>query len=52
MWVTVKKKFADKYTGRIYMPGDKLNLKKARVEEILSVGNFIKESKNDKEASK
>lgn len=28
MWVTVVKKFADKYTGDIYMPGDKLNLKR------------------------
>lgn len=53
MWVTVIKKFADKYTGTIYEPGDKLNLKKDRIDEIQSVGNFIKkESKNAKETSK
>lgn len=53
MWVTVVKKFADKYTGDIYMPGDKLNLKKDRIKEILDVGPLIKEeSKNDKETSK
>lgn len=53
MWVTVIKKFADKYTGQIYKPGDKLNLKKDRIEEILSVGPLVeKESKNGKETSK
>ena len=52
MWVTVVKKFADKYTGQIYKPGDKLNLKKDRIKEILSVDKFIEESKNDKETSK
>jgi len=52
MWVTVIKKFADKYTGEIYKPGDKLNLKKDRIKEILSVGEFVKESKNEKETSK
>ena len=52
MWVTVVKKFADKYTGQIYMPGDKLNLKKDRIKEILSVDKFVEESKNDKETSK
>lgn len=51
MWVTVVKKFADKYTGQIYKPGDKLNLKKDRIKEILSVDKFVKESKNDKETS-
>ncbi len=52
MWVTVVKKFADKYTGQIYKPGDKLNLKKDRIKEILSVDKFVEESKNDKETSK
>lgn len=51
MWVTVVRKFADKYTGEIYKPGTKLNLKKDRIKEILSVGKFIEESKNDKETS-
>jgi len=51
MWVTVIKKFADKYTGQIYKPGDKLNLKKDRIKEILSVDKFVEESKNDKETS-
>lgn len=51
MWVTVVKKFADKYTGQIYKPGDKLNLKKDRIKEILSVDKFVEESKNDKETS-
>ena len=52
MWVTVIKKFADKYTGKIYYPGDRLNLKKDRIQEILSVDNFVEESKNEKETSK
>lgn len=52
MWVTVIKQFADKYTGQIYMPGEKLNLKKDRIQEILSKGRFVEESKNDKETSK
>ena len=52
MRVTVIKKFADKYTGQIYKPGDKLNLKKDRIKEIQSKGNFITESKNKKEASR
>lgn len=52
MWVTVVKKFADKYTGQIYKPGDKLNLKKDRIKEILSVDKFVEESKNEKETSK
>lgn len=53
MWVVVTKKFADKYTGQIYKPGEKLNLKKDRINEILSVGPFIQqESKNAKETSK
>lgn len=53
MWVTVKNKFADKYTGKIYMPGDKLNLKKDRIEEILSVSkDLIEYPKNGKETSK
>lgn len=53
MWVTVTKKFADKHTGQIYEPGEKLNLKKDRINEILSVGPFVRpESKNDKETSK
>lgn len=50
MWVTVVKKFADKYTGRIYNPGEKLNLKKDRVKEILSKGPLVRTE--DKEASK
>lgn len=52
MWVIVKKEFADKYTGQRYKPGEKLNLKKDRIKEILSVGRFVEESKNDKETSK
>jgi hypothetical protein len=48
----VIKKFADKYTGQIYKPGDKLNLKKDRIKEILSVDKFVEESKNEKETSK
>lgn len=51
MWVTVIKKFADKYTGEIYKPGTKLNLRKDRIKEILSVGKFVEESKNSKEIS-
>lgn len=53
MWVTVIRKFADKYTGKIYHPGVRLNLKKDRINEILEVGPFVEpESKNDKETSK
>lgn len=53
MWVTVLKKFADKYTGEVYWPGDKLNLKKERINEILKKDpSLIKESKNGKETSK
>lgn len=53
MWVTVKMKFRDKYTGQKYKPGEKLNLKQDRIDEILAVGPFVeKESKNAKETSK
>lgn len=49
MWVTVIKKFVDKYTGETYIPGRKLNLKRERIEEILQTGQLIAlESDNDK----
>ena len=54
MWVTVVKEFADKYTGKRYQPGEKLNLKKDRIHEIMSVRKDLirVESKNAKETSK
>lgn len=42
MWVEVIKRFKDKYTGQVYQPGEKLNLKKDRIKEIQSVGNLVK----------
>lgn len=51
--VTVKRIFRDKYTGKIYKPGEKLDLKKERIDEILSAGDFIeKKAKSEKAASK
>nr|AHF24080.1 hypothetical protein [uncultured bacterium Contig643] len=54
--VIVKSIFRDKHTGKIHKPGEKLNLKQDRIDEILSAGDFIektaKASKNDKAASK
>ena len=50
MWVKVINPFRDKYTGEIYNVGDKLNLKQERIDEILSVGPFVK--KEAKAASK
>lgn len=38
---TVIEKFADKYTGRVYEPGEKVNFNKDRAEEILAVGKLI-----------
>lgn len=43
MWVKVVQKFKDKHTGEIHKVGDKLNLKKERIEEILSKGEYITE---------
>ena len=43
MWVEVIQKFKDKHTGEIHQVGDKLNLKKERIEEIRSKGEFITE---------
>lgn len=52
MWVKVIVKFRDKHTGKIHKVGDKLNLKQERIDEILTVGNFVKkESKNEEETS-
>ena len=54
--VIVKSIFRDKHTGKIHKPGEKLNLKQERIDEILSAGNFVektaKTTKNDKAASK
>ncbi|MGN1156179.1 MAG: hypothetical protein ACI4TK_08385 [Agathobacter sp.] len=45
MWVKVIKKFRDKNTKKVYKVGEKLNLKKERIDEILSVDEFIEEIK-------
>ena len=51
--VIVKHIFRDKNTGMIHKQGDVLDLDKKRIDEILSVGNFIEEkAKNEKAASK
>ena len=47
MWVTVTKKFKDKHTGEIHNVGDKLNISKKRKDEILSKGDFVKETVKD-----
>lgn len=47
MWVTVTKKFKDKYTGEIHQVGDKLKISKKRKDEILSTGDFVKENVKD-----
>ncbi len=52
MWVKVIKKFTDKYTGKKHPVGEKLNLKRERIDEILAVGPFVEVIKNDKETSK
>lgn len=42
MWVTVIKKFKDKDTKEIREPGQKFNLSKNRVQEIMAAGPYIK----------
>ena len=37
MKVTIKQKFADKYTGHIYKVGDAVELTEERIKEIQSV---------------
>lgn len=52
MKVKVIKPFRDKHTKEIHRPGDVLNLKKDRVEEILSKGKYVEpESKNANKAA-
>lgn len=41
MWVKVIVPFRDKYTNELYKPGDRLNIKKERIDEILKVGKFV-----------
>lgn len=45
MRVKVLKQFRDKKTKKIYQPGDVLNLKKERVDEILAVGKLVEPEK-------
>lgn len=40
-WVKVVKKFRDKNTKKVYEVGDKINLSKQRIDEILEVDKFI-----------
>lgn len=49
MRVNVIQKFKDKYSGEMHNVGDKLNLKRERVDEILRVGNFVEEIKKEKD---
>ena len=49
MRVKVMKTFRDKYTKKVYKPGEVLNLKKDRVDEILAVGkDLIEQEKKSK----
>lgn len=45
MKVKVLHTFRDKYTKKVYKPGEVLNLKKDRVDEILSVGKLVEPEK-------
>lgn len=49
MKAEVLKKFKDKYTGEIYMPGDIITVTKKRFKEILEVDVLVAEvnEKND-----
>lgn len=51
MMVKVVAKFRDKKTGEIRNIGDEFRVSKARYEEILEVGEFVKpvEKKDDEE---
>lgn len=42
MKVEVIEKFKDKYTKKIYTPGDVIEVTKKRHDEILRTGKFIK----------
>lgn len=43
MKVKVLERFKDKYTGEIHETDKEMEVSKERFEEILSVGNFVKE---------
>ena len=45
----VVKKFKDKYNDKIYNVGDVVKFTKKRAKEILEVGKFIEEIKEEKE---
>lgn len=44
----VIKKFKDKYTGKIYTVDEEVKFTKKRAKEILEVGKFIEEIKEEK----
>lgn len=48
MKAVVKKAFKDKVTGQLYKVGDKIDLSKARYNEICKKGNFVEEIKTTK----
>lgn len=48
MKVKVLEKFKDKYTGKVHKKGEVFTAKKERVEEILKVGKFVEEVKDEK----
>lgn len=41
MKVRVKTEFKDKYTGKLYRSGETLDMSVERINEVLTVGNFI-----------
>ncbi len=48
MKAKVLKPFKDKYSGEYYKEGDTITVSKERYEEILTVGNLVKEIKTAK----
>lgn len=47
MKVKVLKRFKDKHTGKVHKEGETFTCKKERFEEILKVGAFVEECKED-----
>jgi hypothetical protein len=44
----VLKSFKDKYSGKIYKPGETVNISKERFNEILTKGSLVEEIKAKK----
>ena len=49
MKAKVLEKFKDKHTNKVYKKGDTITISKERFDEILTVGKFVEEIKENKE---